>query len=130
MRHDQARLAIGTEGESLAQIICQRNQVCGGFKEVGEERDAFGGFGVDELEDLWNLYDGRGSDDANAKAFGDGELDAVGGVDVDVEEEGLVAGLAKNGDAKVMDGSGEVVGYGLEGIAKRVHLRICEGLRC
>lgn len=73
--------------------------------------------------------DGRGSDDTNAKAFGDGELDAIGGGDVDVEEKGLVAGLAKDGNAKVVDGSGEVVGYRLEGIAKRVHLGICESLR-
>lgn len=79
LRHNQARLAIGTEGEALAHIVCQWDQVCGGFKEVGEERDAFGGFGVDELEDLRDFDDGRGSDDTNTKAFGDGELDAIGG---------------------------------------------------
>lgn len=72
-----------------------------------------------------NLDDGGGGDDANSEAFGDGKLDAVSGGEVDIEEEGFVAGLAEDRDAEVVDGSGEVVRDGLESTAKGIHLEIC-----
>ena len=87
-------------------------------EQVRQEGDAVGGAGGRELEDLRDLDDGGGGDDAEAQALGDGELEAflVGGVDVD--EERLVAWPAEEGDAELPDGGREVVGYGLEGRAE------------
>lgn len=68
--------------------------------------------------------DGGGGDDADSEALGDGQFEAVLGREVDVQEEGFVAGFAENGDAEVVDRGGEVLGYGLEGAAEGVHVGV------
>jgi hypothetical protein len=60
----------------------------------------------------------------------DGELNVVGGGELDVQKEGFVACLAEDGHAEAVDGTGEVVGDGLEGAAEGVHVGVCERLCC
>ena len=85
LNEDEARLSVCAEWEALAIIVCERDEVGSGFKEVGEERDAFCRARVNELEDLRDLNDGRSADYANPKTFGNGKFDAFGGCDVDCE---------------------------------------------
>ena len=57
-------------------------------------------------------FDDRcGADDGEPEGFRGGDLEACG-VGVDVEEEGLVAGGAQEGEGEVLEGGGEVVRYG------------------
>lgn len=121
LTHDQGRLAKGAEGEAIADVVRERDNVGSGLEEVGEEGDAVGRARVDQLEDLRHLDDGRGGDDADAKTLGDAELDAVDILEVDVEEQRRVARLSDDGDAEVADRRGEVVRDGLDGGAEGVH---------
>lgn len=114
LHENQTRLPKCAERELLAHIVGQGDEVRGRLEEVGEEGDARGGFRVDELEQLWDFDDGGGAYDADAEAFGDGELEARGGAEVEVVDEVLVARLAEDGDAEVCDGRGQVLGDGLE----------------
>lgn len=127
LAEDEGGLAVGAKGELVAEVVGEGDEVGGRLEEVGEKGDAGSGLGGDELEDLGHLDDGGGADDADAEALGDGELDAFGVFNVNVEEDGLVALVADDGDAEVADGGGEVVGDGLEGRAKRVHDGGCGG---
>jgi len=108
--HDQGGLAEGAEGEARADVVGEADEVGGRLEEVAEEGDAGGGARGEQLEDLRHLDDGGGRDDADAQAFGDGELDAGGGAGVDVQQEGLVAFRAQEGDSEVADRGREVVG--------------------
>lgn len=115
LREDEGGLAVGAEGEAVAVVVGEGDEVRARLEYVGEEGDAVGGLGADELEDLRHLDDGGGADDANAEALGDGELEAGSVLEVNVEEDGLVALVADDGGAEVADRAGEVVGDGLEG---------------
>ena len=75
----------------------------------------------DKLDDLGHLDDGGAGDCGDAKGFGDGELEALGGGEVDVEDEILVAFGADEGDGEVMDWGGKGVGEGLDGVTEGVH---------
>ena len=75
----------------------------------------------DELDDLGHLDDGGAGDGGDAKGFGDGQLEALGGSEVEVEDEVLVAFGADERDAEVADWGGEGVGEGLDGVAEGVH---------
>lgn len=118
---DQSSLAVCAEWESVSEVVGQRDQVGARLEEVGEERHASSRLGVEELENLGDLDDGRGGDDANSQAFADGELEAIHILEVHIEEQRLVAGLADDGHSKVADGRREVVGDGLDGGAKHIH---------
>lgn len=121
LTEDQGGLAVGAEGELIAEVVGEGDEVRAGFEEIGQEGDTFGRLGADKLEDLRHLDDGGGGDDADAEALADGELEAVLVVEGHVKEQGLVAVLADDGDAEVADGGGEVVGDGLDGGAEGVH---------
>lgn len=84
--HDQGGLAEGAEGEAGADVVGEADEVGGRLEEVAEEGDAGGGARGEELEDLWDLDDRGGRDDADAQAFGDGELDAGRRAWVDVQQ--------------------------------------------
>lgn len=62
------------------------------------------GLGAREFEDLGNLDNRGGEDDADAEGLGDGELEAGGVAGVEVEEEVLVAGGAEEGGCEVAEG--------------------------
>lgn len=109
LRRDQRRLAVRAEGEALAGAVGQRDAVGDRLEEVGQEREARGGLGGQELEDLWDLDDGGEGDDADAEGLGEGEAEAGRG-GRDIEEEGLVAFAAEQGVAGGYEGSGEVGG--------------------
>ena len=115
LAHDEGRLSIGAKRELVAHIVGERNEVCGRLEEVGQKRDAGGGLRVDQLQDLRHLDNGRGANDANAEALADGELQALGVFNIDIEQDGLVALFADDGGAEVADWAGQVVGDGLNG---------------
>lgn len=121
LAHDEGGLAKGAKGEAIAHVVRQRDEVRARLEQVRQKRHALGGLGLEQLEDLRDLDDGRGADDANAQALADGELDALGVFDVDVEQQRLVAGLADDGDAEVPDGSRQVVRDGLDERPDGVH---------
>lgn len=115
LAHDESRLSIGAKRESITDIVGERNEVCGRLEEVGQKRDSCGGLRVDQLQDLRHLDNGRSANDANAEALADGELQALGVVNVDIEQDGLVALFADDGGAEIADWAGQVVGDGLNG---------------
>lgn len=84
LAHDEGRLAKGAEGEAVAHVVCQRDEVGGRLEEVGQEGHALGRLGVEELGNLRDLDDGGGGDDADAEAFANGVFDAFRVVEVDV----------------------------------------------
>jgi hypothetical protein len=88
----------------MAHIVRERDEVRARFEQVREERETVGGLRVEQLEQLGDLDDGGGADDADAEAFGDGELDAFRGAEVDVVDERFVAFGAEQRDADVGDG--------------------------
>lgn len=118
---DEGGLAVGAKGKAVAIVVGEGDEVGARLEDVGEEADAVGGVGADKLEDLGDLDDGGCANDADAEALGDAELETSRVFEVDVEEDGLVALLADDGDAEVADRAGEVVGDGLEGGAEGVH---------
>lgn len=134
LHHDECRLAKRAEREARANIVRQADQVCRRLQEVAEEGDTRRGFRVDELEDLGNLDDGAGANDADSEAFGDGELDAFGRGWVDFKEKRVVALSAEDRDSEFTDRRGEVVCDGLQSSAYGIHsdgvwnLRVVAGL--
>lgn len=74
-----------------------------------------------EFDDLRDLDDGGAGDRSDPESFGDGELQALCGSEVDVEDEVFVAVGADEGDTEVADGGGDGVSEGLEGAAEGVH---------
>ena len=96
---DQGGLAVGAEGEAVADVVSQGDQIRARLEEVGQERHAFGRLGLDELEDLRDLDDGSGGDDADTQTLRDGKLEAFRVLEIDVVKEDLVAGIANDGDA-------------------------------
>lgn len=80
---------------------------------------------------MGDFDDRGGADDAEAEGFGDAELEAggVGGGEVEVEEEGAVAGWAEEGEGEGVEGGGEVGGDWVEVRAERLEQRI-EGVHC
>lgn len=105
----------------MAEVVCERDEVCGRLQEVGEEGDSGCRARLNELDNLRNLDDGRGGDNTDSKAFRDSELEAFCVSKVDVEEEVLVACLADDGDTEVADRRGKIVGDGLKSTSKGVH---------
>ncbi len=64
---------------------------------------------MEEFEDLWDLDDGGGCYDGEAEGFADGEGEAFGASsNVEVEEQGTVAGFAEEGYEGVVERGGEV----------------------
>jgi hypothetical protein len=107
---NQGALSKRAERVTLPDVVGEGDEEGGGFEEVGEEGDAGGGLRVDELEELRDLDDGTGADDADAEAFGDGEFEAVGVVErVDVQYEVFVADGAEEVVAQLVEGGGQVV---------------------
>ena len=103
LQRNQRALAKRAERVSLADIVREGDEEGGRLEQVGEEGDAGRGLRVDELEELRDLDDGAGADDANAETFADGEFEAVGVVDwVDVEDEVFVAHRAEQVVAKLV----------------------------
>lgn len=127
LAEDEGSLAVGAEGELVAVVVGEGDEVGARLEEVGQEGDALSRARVGKLQDLGNLDDGGGGDDADAQALADGELEAGLVVEGDVEEKSLVALLANDGHAEVADGRGEIVGDGLDGGAEGVHLGGCGG---
>lgn len=84
LSEDQSRLAVGAEGEAVAEVVRERDQVCACLEEVGQEGHALGGLRLDELKDLGDLDDGGGGDNADAETLADGILKALGVLQVDV----------------------------------------------
>lgn len=112
---DQGRLAVGAEREPIPGIVRQADDVGAGLEEVGEERDALGALGAEELDQLRDLDDGGGADDADAETLADGELEAFRVIDrVDVLDQLLVALWPQQREAGVVDGARQVVRDGLE----------------
>ena len=108
---DECRLAIGAEGEGVADVVGEGDEEAGRLEEVRGQAQALSGAGLDELEDLGHLDDGGGGDDGDAEGFGDSEPEAVRvGGDVEVEEKGAVALGAEEGDEGIVEGRGEVGG--------------------
>ena len=64
----------------------------------------------EEFEDLRELDDGGTGDGGETEGFGERECEAGCVLGVYVEDEGLVAGGAEEGEADVADGGGEGVG--------------------
>lgn len=60
----------------MADVVAERDEVCAGLEQVGQEGETLGRLRVDELEQLRHLDDGGRADDADAEALGDGELEA------------------------------------------------------
>lgn len=86
---------------------------------------------VDDFEDLWDLDDGAEGDDADADCFGDEEGEAgAPRVDVEVEEEGFVAGGAEEGVSGLDEGGGEGVCEWEEVRAQEIHFAVmcCFGM--
>lgn len=121
LHYNECRLAKCAEREARANIIRQADQVCGRLEKVAEEGDAGRGLRVDELEDLGDLDDGAGADDADSEAFGDGEFDALGCGWVDFKEERVVTLPAQDRDSEFTDRCGEVVCDGLQSSAYGIH---------
>lgn len=98
----------------MADVIAEADEVRAALEQVREETETLCGLGVDELEQLGHLDDGGGADDADAQTLGDGKLDALGGSQVDIVDEGFVANGADEGFTEVGDGFGEIVRDGLD----------------
>lgn len=111
---NQRHLAIGAEWELVPDIICQADEVARRLEQVAQEGNALGGLGVEEFEQLWDFDDAARADDADAEGFGDGEFEALRVGQVDVVDEGAVAGVAEELGCGLLDWAGEVVGYGCE----------------
>ncbi len=80
---------------------------------------------------MGDLDDGGGADDGEAEGFGDAEFEAggVGGGEVEVEEEGAVAGWAEEGESEGVERGGEMGGDWLEVGAERLEQSI-EDVHC
>lgn len=66
LHQDERRLAVGAEREAVAEVVRQADEVRRRLEQVRQERDALGGARGRELEDLRDLDDGGGGDDAEA----------------------------------------------------------------
>lgn len=76
LAEDEGGLAVGAEGEAVAEVVGERDEVRGGLEQVGEEADTLGGPGPRELQDLRHLDDRRRPDDADAQRLRHSELEA------------------------------------------------------
>lgn len=114
LRGDEGRLAVGAEREPVARVVGEGHDVRGRLEEIGEDADAGGGLGGEQLEDLRHLDDGSGGDDAETEAFRDGELQALSVGQGDVADEGCVAVAPEEGEGEVVDGRWEVARDGLQ----------------
>ena len=122
---NERRLAIGAERKRVADVVGERDEVAAGLEQVREEGHAARRLRLDELDDLGHLDDRRRADDADAEALADGQLEARGILEVDVEQERLVARVADDGHAEVADRTGQVVRDGRDRRAKSVHICGC-----
>lgn len=111
--------AVGAERESMADVVAQRDEVCAGLQDIGEEREAFSGLRVQQLEELRDLDDRGCADDTDSKTFRDGELDTLGLGEIDVVKERLVADRAKEVFAHIHDGFGKALCNGRQYRANR-----------
>lgn len=88
LHSDERRLTVRAEREAMTRIVRQRDEEAGRLEHVRNEAKPLGGLRVDELQQLRDLDDGRGGDDADAERFGDGELHA---------------GVVTHGEVQVLD---------------------------
>ncbi|KAB8336707.1 hypothetical protein FH972_021017 [Carpinus fangiana] len=109
---NEGRLAVCGEGEGVADVVAEGDDVRGRLEQDGEEGEAGGGAGAQQLEQLGNLDDGRGGDDGDAEGLGDGEREAglVAGAHVEVEDERAVALGAEQRQCKVCERRRQVRG--------------------
>ena len=108
---DQGRLAVGAEGEDVADVVGERDEERGRLEDIGRQAEPLRRARLKQLEDLRDLDDGGGGDDGQAERFGDGEREALGVAgDVEIEEEGAVALGPQKGDEGVVEGRREVRG--------------------
>lgn len=123
---DEGGLAVGGEGEAIADVVGQRDEVAGRLEQVREEADARGGARPRQVDDLRHLDHRRGRHDTHAQRLGHGELEAFCVSEVDVQHERGVALVADQGHAQVPDRGREIVRdglqHGLQGVAERFHL--------
>jgi len=110
----QGGFAVGAEGEAIAEVVGEGDDVGGSLEKVGEDADAGGRLAVEQLEDLWDLDDGGGADNAEAEGLGDGKLEALLVGDGELAHEGGVAAGAEEGYGKLIDGARKVRSDGLE----------------
>lgn len=118
---NEGRLAVGAKRKAAAHIVGKANEVGARLEQVREEREALCRLRVEQLEQLRHLDNGRGADDANAQALGNGQLDAFGCAEVHVVDERLVACGAEERDANVGNGLRQVLRQGLEGGLEGLH---------
>lgn len=95
------------------------------LKKIRHERDTFGRLRADKLQDLRNLDNSRGADDADAETLADAILDAFDILNVDVEQQRLVAFFANDGGAEIANRTGQVMRDGLDERLNGVHCRGC-----
>lgn len=98
----------------MAHVVAQADEVCAALEQVRQKAQALGGLRVDELEELRHLDDARRADDADSETLGDGELEALGFLEVHIVDERLVAFWAEERRSEVDDGLWEGARDGLE----------------
>ena len=110
---DQARLAVRAEREAVADVVRQRDDEAGRLEEVAAERQALGGLGGDELEDLRHLDHRRRRDDPDAQRLRDRERHAFRvWCEVEVEEERAVAFGAQQVQREAVERARQLAGDG------------------
>lgn len=126
---DEGRLAIGAERELVAHAVGERDEETGGFKGVGHEGDAGRRARVNQFQDLGDLYHGAGTNDGQTERLGDGER-CAGRIlgDVEIEQEGAVAGRADQRDDRIVDGFGDGLDDGLQVWLERIQHCLLDGV--
>lgn len=106
LHQDTRGLAVRGEGEAVAEVVGERDEVARRLEQVGQEAHAGGAFRADEVEDLRDLDNAGCRDNSDSQGLGDGEFQALGIRNVDIEDEAGVALLANEGEAEITDGWG------------------------
>lgn len=69
LESDEEGLAVGGDGVVAADVVGEGDDTGEGLEHVGVERDALGGAGLNDLDDLGYLDDGTTGDDSEAEAL-------------------------------------------------------------
>lgn len=118
LAEDEGGLAVGAEGEAVADVVRERDEVGRGLEQVGEEADAVGRPRPRQLDDLRHLHHRRRPDDADPQPLRHRQPQAPGVGRVQVQHQRLVARLADDGHAEVADRRRQALRDWLQGLQR------------